>query len=243
MSKQVKLKFKKMLKKAEFIHADLEYHEELLPDAKQEFFAAAQEVLDSLPADVQEKIRREREQKMLEKKRAVEAAQQQQEDEEVEEENSSSELLITEEIPEGTELNPDVETTEAPEVKQAEVKRMFRSIASVTHPDKLGNDISSAQKSKLDKVFKKAKEAYTNDNWYVLYSICLDLGLEVPEPTKEHLEWLEEDIKFTSGKISHMGGLLVWVWYSGSEGDKEFALRNYFQQVYDYDLPGDLTAS
>ncbi len=37
MSKRIALKFKKMLKKAEFVHADLEYHEELFGDAKIEF--------------------------------------------------------------------------------------------------------------------------------------------------------------------------------------------------------------
>ena len=56
MSKQVKLKFKKLLKKAEFVHADLEYHESLLPDAKQEFFASAQEILNNLSPEIQKKI-------------------------------------------------------------------------------------------------------------------------------------------------------------------------------------------
>ena len=37
MSKRTQLKFKKLLKKAEFVNADLEYHEELLDDAKLEF--------------------------------------------------------------------------------------------------------------------------------------------------------------------------------------------------------------
>ena len=74
MSKQVKLKFKKMLKKAEFVHADLEYHEELLPDAKQDFFAAAQEILSSLPSEIQEKIREEREAKMRAQEEAAKAA-------------------------------------------------------------------------------------------------------------------------------------------------------------------------
>ena len=246
MSKQVKLKFKKMLKKAEFVHADLEYHEELLPDAKQDFFAAAQEILSSLPSEIQEKIREEREAKMRAQEEAAKAAaaatENEEEDNTEEEKNSSSEVLITEEFPEGMELNPDAEKGEMPVVKEGEVKKMFRAIASVTHPDKLGGDIPEAQKSKLDKIFKKAKEAYTNGNWYVLYSIALDLDLDVAEPTKEHVEWLEEDIKHTAGTISHMGGLLVWVWYTGDEHDKEFALRNYFQQVYDYNLPPDSTS-
>ena len=37
MSKRTKLKFKKMLKKAEFVHADLEYHEELVSEARAGF--------------------------------------------------------------------------------------------------------------------------------------------------------------------------------------------------------------
>jgi hypothetical protein len=242
MSKQVKLKFKKLLKKAEFVHADLEYHEELLPDAKQEFFGAAQEVLDTLPEAAQHKIRELREQKMLEKEQALKDAADAagaagaEKSESEEEKKSSSEVLITEEFPEGIELNPDVERSDMPAVKASEVKKMFRRIASVTHPDKVGNNVPRAQKHKLDKIFKKAKDAYTNGNWYVLYSVSLDLGLDVPEPTKEHIEWLEDDIKHTAGQISHMGALLVWVWYTGDEDSKKFALRNYFQQVYDYTL-------
>tara|TARA_R100000664_G_C2726883_1_gene118580 strand:+ start:114 stop:845 length:732 start_codon:yes stop_codon:yes gene_type:complete len=240
MSKQVKLKFKKLLKKAEFVHADLEYHEELLPDAKQEFFAAAQKVLDALPEADQQKIHELRERKMLQKQKSIENAAKKKEEEEscdTEEEKSSSELLITEEFPEGIELNPDIERGEVPAIKESEIKKMFRAIASVTHPDKLGKNLPGAQKSRLDKIFKKAKDAYTNGNWYVLYSISLDMALSVPEPTKEHIEWLESDIKFTAGQVSHMGTLLVWVWYTGGEDSKKYALQNYFQQVYDYDLP------
>ena len=69
MSKQVKLKFKKLLKNAEFVYADLEYHEELLPDAKQGFFEAAQKVLDTLPDHIQKEINDKRNQKIIERKR------------------------------------------------------------------------------------------------------------------------------------------------------------------------------
>ena len=58
MSKQIKLKFQKLLKNAEFVQADVNYHEELLPEAKQEFFSAAQEVLNNLPDDIQNKFER-----------------------------------------------------------------------------------------------------------------------------------------------------------------------------------------
>ena len=49
MSKRTKLKFKKMLKKAEFVHADLEYHEELMVDAKVEFNEAFLDKISNWP--------------------------------------------------------------------------------------------------------------------------------------------------------------------------------------------------
>ncbi len=62
------------------------------------------------------------------------------------------------------------------------------------------------------------------------------MGLPVPDPAQEHSDWLEDDIKFTDDRVSHISQLVVWVWYAGDEESKKFALRNYFQQVYDYTL-------
>ena len=45
MSKQLKYKLKKTLKNAEFVHADLEYHQELLPDAENLFNAEIKKLL------------------------------------------------------------------------------------------------------------------------------------------------------------------------------------------------------
>jgi len=56
MSKQVKLKFKKLIKQAEFVHADLEYHEELSIDAKNLFRDAIQDEIQSLSAEETEKL-------------------------------------------------------------------------------------------------------------------------------------------------------------------------------------------
>ena len=56
MSKQLKLKFKKLLKKADFIHADLEYHEELVVEAKQLFNEELQKWLRALPQEEQKRL-------------------------------------------------------------------------------------------------------------------------------------------------------------------------------------------
>ena len=114
MSKQIKLKFKKMLKKAEFVHADLEYHTELFEDAKVEFNKAFSEIVQSLSGEEAiefGKLKDELMQKRIAdlEKRLNEAEEAQSADLPVEDpKNENSELLVTEEFPEGIELNVDL---------------------------------------------------------------------------------------------------------------------------------------
>ena len=53
MSKQLKLKFKKILKKAEFVNADLEYHQELSTEAKKLFAEAVRSLINQLSTEEQ----------------------------------------------------------------------------------------------------------------------------------------------------------------------------------------------
>lgn len=238
MSKQVKLKFKKLLKNAEFVYADLEYHEELLPDAKQGFFEAAQKVLDTLPDHIQKEINDKRNQKIIES-----LPQEDEEDENNESVDASTSLLPSDTVAEAEAPTHTAQQPEALMGKESEVKKMFRAIAAVSHPDKLGGNTSQRERAKLDKVFKKARIAYRDNNWFLLHSLCLDLDIDVAKPGPEHLQWLEEDIRITMEEVARIETLLVWVWYTGDEESKNAAIQNYFQQVYDYTLTGALSAS
>ena len=214
MSKQIKLKFQKLLKNAEFVQADVSYHKELLPDAKQEFFAAAQEILSNLPADVQKQFADKRDQKIIDDTLSKQEAS----------EDEEGEQITEEPVP-------------PPSDKENQVKKLYRKIAAETHPDKCtarGLDVVASKIAET--IFKKAKEAYKEKNWYLLYSLALDLGLDVPDPSEEHIEWLKDDIESGEGKVSHISQLIVWVWFTGDEESKKFALRNYFEQVYGYAL-------
>ena len=57
MSKQLNLKFKKILKQADYTHADLEYHEQLLPEAKQNFADAVTKIINEMDKIDQDAIR------------------------------------------------------------------------------------------------------------------------------------------------------------------------------------------
>jgi len=233
MSKQVKLKFKKSLKKAEFVHADLEYHEELISDAKREFFAKVEEIFNKLSPEDKKKINDVKKKKMAEQsKREVIERSEEEEDEEIGGLPDNEDMLSTDESD-----DEEDEETGATGVKSSDLRKLFHEIADICHPDKTeARGLAEHEIRKLEKVFKEAQSAYKGGNWYLLYIIALDLGIEVEDPTGDHIEWIEEDIQYTLEKISQIGTLVVWVWYNGDVIIRLMAMQNYFQQSFGFDL-------
>jgi len=233
MSKQVKLKFKKSLKKAEFVHADLEYHEELISDAKREFFAKVEEIFNKLSPEDKKKINDVKKKKMAEQsKREVVERSEEEEDEEIGGLPDNEDMLSTDESD-----DEEDEETGATGVKSSDLRKLFHEIADICHPDKTeARGLAEHEIRKLEKVFKEAQSAYKGGNWYLLYIIALDLGIEVEDPTGDHIEWIEEDIQYTLEKISQIGTLVVWVWYNGDVIIRLMAMQNYFQQSFGFDL-------
>ena len=234
MSKQVKLKFKKSLKKAEFVHADLEYHEELISDAKREFFEEVEEIFSKLSPEDKKKINDVKMKKMIEQsKREAAERSEEEEDEEIGGLPDNEDALSTEDNSE----EEDNEGSAATGVKSSDLKKLFYEIADICHPDKTAaRGAAEHEIRKLEKVFKEAQSAYKGGHWYLLYVIALDLGIDVEDPTGDHIEWVEEDIRYTLEKISQIGTLVVWVWYNGDGLIRLMAMQNYFQQSFGYDL-------
>ena len=230
MPKQLRLKFKKILKQAEFVHADLEYHEQLVPEAKQLFFDAIAKIVKSLPdeqrARIEEVNKKRYEREMENFQVPVEPGGRG-------EENSCKAVVPT---------NLEVEDTSGDEGgatesshKTHELKKLFRQIAELTHPDKVETqEFSRAECVRRIQIFKEARRAYEENNWYILYSVATNLGLDPGEPSTEKIEWVEDDIRSTLHTIARIGSLVVWVWYVGSEKAKRVALENYFQQTYGF---------
>ena len=149
---------------------------------------------------------------------------------------ANKEMMYTEEHPEGFYLNPDELDDEFVDEKAATNKKLYRKIAAKTHPDKLAAaNLDSDEVKRKRLMFQKAKKAYENENWYDLYSLAIDLGIDPGKVEDKHIEWLEQDIRFALGKISQMGQLFAWVWYVADEETRERVMAQYFQQVYNWD--------
>tara|TARA_R110000824_G_scaffold233442_1_gene421739 strand:- start:2794 stop:3489 length:696 start_codon:yes stop_codon:yes gene_type:complete len=230
MSKQLKLKFKKLLKKADFIHADLEYHEELVVEAKHLFAANLNEWISRLPKEEQQKLT-----DILASRH--EAGHRGTQGNDGDDESATDISQCTDLTRLDKELQEDEEEDENTG-KVRELKKMFRRIAAETHPDKAAaRGTSEPEAKRLEKLFRSALDAYNGGNWYTLYSIATDLGLDFGAPSDEYLEWIEEDIRLALGAIAQIAHLVVWAWYTGDAVTKDAAMRSYFQQTYNYDYP------
>lgn len=236
MSKQVKLKFKKLVKQAEFVHADLDYHTGLLSEAKQKFLDRVNEVLNSLSPEerkVIEEFQKEKNLRALAEKEAQDSV----EEEFDELEDESLTVAVVEDDGDGFEVDPALEPTDIPEVKASALKKLFYKIADLTHPDKTAaRGKNKLEVKQLEKIFKNAQSAYSSGNWYVLYTIALDLDIQVEDPSEEQIAWIEEDIKGTLGKISQIGSLIAWAWYTGNPIVKHRAVQSYFKQSFGFDI-------
>jgi len=243
MSKRIQLKFKKMLKKAEFVHADLEYHEELVFEAKIDFNEAFLDRVNNMSRRERKYWKRhlttlndERAKQLLEQ--AEKERQKRIDAETVEEQTGivkNKEIFMDGETGEEFYLNPD-EVDTPDDDKSGVIKKLYRKIASETHPDKLvASGFSQREVERKEQIFMKAKEAYERENWYMIYSIAMDLGISPGDIDEKHIDWIEEDVKLTMGRISRIGQLFVWVWYTSPDEQKEKVMDQYFKQVYKWE--------
>ena len=234
MSKQLKYKLKKTLKNAEFVHADLEYHQELCQDALLGFQEAINELLANLSEEQRADLKAYLDSQPMPPPPPAPAddlGAEKEEDELHDADNSGA--LITTDVGVEDEGNP------VPKInKSLELKKLFRRIAEQAHPDKArASGFSEKEVARLKGIFMRAKEAHDSENWYILYSVAIQLGLELEEPTVEQIEWIEEDIKKTLAAIASIANLSAWNWYVGDDDLKKKVLQHYFLQAYNFTHP------
>ena len=224
---KLKFKYRKTIKLAEFVHADLEFHEHTAKDAKESFKDEVSVLLAKLTPEERESLNK--------KPEAVEGAAATSDIQNDEIEINECFSLVLHESGEETQ---EIKDASKKRKKSEELKKLFRRIAAETHPDKVAaSGFSDKEVSKKGRIFKKAREAFNNNNWFVLHSIAIDLDIKMPKPSEQQIQWIEEDIAQVRQKIGNIQNLTAWHWYHGNEMQRTAAMRHYFQQVYNFTHP------
>lgn len=117
------------------------------------------------------------------------------------------------------------------EEKDEDLSKLYKKIASLTHPDTIPSNEKEELKQRRISQFIQAQEAYKNKNFYQMCQIALELGLEIPEPKKEHLKWLDEEAERIRKRIAHIKITYAWVWYNEEEENKNKIMDQYLSVV------------
>lgn len=95
-----------------------------------------------------------------------------------------------------------------------DAKKLWKSIASVCHPDKTGND------PHMTDLYKRAAEALKARSYDELYKIAVELGLQVPDASEDSIRTLTEISSELEKKLREAEQNVLWMWGTTSPEKK-----------------------
>ena len=212
MSKLKRLEVKKLLKELDFIESDFNYKNEIVFEADSEFIKSVNDLLEKHPMlkEVIDKKNNKRVDSVFSDiiKEALDK------DSEILEEAELVEEFINEEVI--NEVDP----------REVKMKKLYRDIAKLTHPDKIVSE-------KLNDLYLKSTRFYKNSDITGIYYICDELGITY-EIDDEDNEMITNKINSLKNRISFMESTLTWRWFhSESEKEKEQIVLSYIKMQLD----------
>ena len=160
MGKLNLLKVNKLLKELDYIESDFEYRNEIIKDADSEFINSINSFLEEHP-DLKEIYDKNITDKINE------SIKKQQEDFDLEDGDSEEDSEEDSEDLSDEDLEDSEEEIENKK-NISQLKKLYREIVKLTHPDKIKN-------KKLNDFYIKATEFYNDNNKIGLYKICNEL--------------------------------------------------------------------
>lgn len=142
---------------------------------------------------------------------------------------------------------PRIEFTEAPPDPLAEdsesasnlnkdpsLRKMFKSIATKTHPDLL-NEESELEKERKSNLFIAAKQAYEDEDFSNLIRISKELGIDLPELPPEVIHKMEQEVIAINKELTMIHSTYVWQWvFSPNKEQRDHTLQELFKRMHEY---------
>ena len=184
MNRLKDLEIKRLLKELDFIETDYEYRSEIVSEADSEFMDSINQFLSKNPElkDLYDKKVTDRIEKTINNIKNNE----QQEELINEEQSKEDDVMINEKSP--------------------EVKKVYREIVKLTHPDKIKD-------KRLNDYYIKSTDLYNDNDKIGLYKICDELGIEY-QIDENDTEIIEDKINTLKRKINFLESTFTWKWFN-----------------------------
>lgn len=209
MNKLKKLEAKKLLKELEFFQSDFEYKNEVICQADSDFLNSVNSFLTNHPQlkELYDKRINDKIDQMIKKK----------EDEvkdtqaiKIESESGENRDMDRENVEKENGIQDDQKTNEnRGDVKSPKLKKLYRDIVKLTHPDKIKSE-------KLNDLYIKATSFYDKNDLAGIYIICDEIGIEY-EFDEEDNVLISDKINTLKQRISFMEQTFTWKWFYGKD--------------------------
>jgi hypothetical protein len=116
---------------------------------------------------------------------------------------------------------PSSNTPNAPD----EIKKLYRSIAQKTHPDKIKDEY-------LNDIFKQAAEALEEENWMLLVELAGELRIDIEFLSDETCEIIEQSIQRNEQQIAGIKNSFSYIWSKQRDDAGREIFKSMFYQQF-----------
>jgi hypothetical protein len=106
-------------------------------------------------------------------------------------------------------------------------KKLFRKIATITHPDKVPESLDSTVKDQFLNFYKSAAKSYNEESFLDLIDIADRLGIEVTGVSPSDIDNLNLEINDIEVKINKLRSTIFWDWWHMDELQKNEAIKEF----------------
>lgn len=190
------LQTKKLFKELDYVESDFEYRNEIISEADSEFIKQVNTFLEEHP-QLKEIY-----------------------DEKIDNHIQQSILRNTEEVIELFENNEEEEIIVYQDSKLPKVKKLYREIVKITHPDKVDN-------KSLNDLYLLATKYYDSNDKIGIYKVCTKLEIDYDLDLEDN-KVIESKIEDLKRRIQFLESTFTWQWINTS-GNKQ---KN--EMLFDY---------
>jgi hypothetical protein len=104
------------------------------------------------------------------------------------------------------------------------MKKLWKSIAMVSHPDKTEGDDEATS------LYKKAVAAWRDKSYEDLLDIAIDLNVKLPDPDQKLLDTVVKKCSTISDRIKKIEGSVFWVWGHAPQDKKDQIVKLFLAQ-------------
>lgn len=222
MEKLKTLQTKKLLKELDYIEIEFEYTTEAVSEADSSFIKSLNDILEKYP-DLKDKYNKKLDDSL--KKSIDDIKKKSEELEKNDEDSESEEDSENNEDSESDEVNEDENDINKKPEPSKKVKKLYREIVKLTHPDKIKD-------KELNDLYIEATDYYNNNDKIGIYKVCNELNIyyDIDEEDEYFIKVKIEELK---KKISFLESTFTWMWFNteNTEDKEKIILQFIYNKI------------